>query len=380
MLDGLRVLDLSRLMPGPYASLYLAALGAEVIKVEDPRGGDPTRHEPAGGPFFGPLNRGKKSLALAIRDPRGRDLFLALARRCDVVLESFRPGVAAALGIGYDAVRAVNPGVVYCSLTGYGQSGPNRDLAGHDINYLSLTGVLGLCGPQEGVPAIPPVQVADLGGAMLAVISILAALAGRERSGRGCYLDAAMTDLLLSWLVLPAAQYLATGQAPERGGFLLTGGVVCYNVYGAGDGGYVALGALEHKFWAAFCRAVQRPDLLPHALAPARAGEPAYEALRALFAGRSRDEWAALGRSADCCLTPVLTLPEALAGAQARDRGVVRTDGAAGGLRLGLPAAVAVRDLGPAPALGADTAALLAEAGITPAEMAQLRNEGVIHG
>ncbi len=380
MLTGTRVLDLSRLLPGPFASSYLAGLGADVVQVEDPRGGDPTRHSPPGGPFFDTLNRGKRSLALDVRHPRGREVFLRLAGHADVVLESFRPGVADALGIGYDTVRAINPRIVYCSLTGYGQSGPHRDLAGHDINYISLAGLLGLSGPRTGAPTIPPVPIADLSGGMLAALAIVAALTARARTGEGRYLDAAMSDVLLSWLVLPAALYLTQNQVFGRGEFLLSGGVVCYNVYETADGRHVSLGALEPKFWTAFCRAVGREDLLPYQFAPARGEEPVYVALCTLFAARTRDDWAELGRQADCCLTPVLDVPEALGSAYAHERQMVRHDPATGTAGLGLPPVLGTRALPPAAALGAHSFELLAEAGVPPAEVSSLVAAGVVLG
>src|ERR1044071_3038067 len=210
-LEGIRVLDLSRMLPGPYASMMLGDLGAEVIKVEETKIGDPTRRSP---PLIGErsaaflqVNRNKKSIALDLKQPQARDIFLKLAATADVVLEQFRPGVVDRLGISYDAVKEINPRIVYCSLTGFGQTGPHRDRSGHDLNYLALSGVLGLTTDERGKPVIPGVQVADLAGGTVAAFAMLAALIARERTGRGQYVDVSMFDVMLSMLPVPACRW-----------------------------------------------------------------------------------------------------------------------------------------------------------------------------
>src|SRR5690242_12259527 len=212
-LAGIRVLDLSRMLPGPFASMMLADLSAEVIKVEEPTVGDPTRHSPPKigkqSAAFLQVNRNKKSIAFDLKREEARDIFLKLAATADVVLEQFRPGVVERLGVGYDAISRINPRIVYCSLTGFGQAGPHRDRSGHDMNYLALSGVLGLTTDERGKPVIPGVQVADLAGGMAAAFAILAALMARERTGRGQYVDVAMFDVMMAMLAIPAAHHFA---------------------------------------------------------------------------------------------------------------------------------------------------------------------------
>lgn len=368
MLKGVRVLDLSRLLPGPYASMLLADQGAEVIKVEDVQGGDGLRTRLP--PAFAATNRHKHSIALDLGEPNSSAICLKLAAKCDVLLESFRPGVMKSLGLGYADVAAVNPRIVYASLTGWGQTGPLRNRAGHDLNYLAVAGVLGITGTQDA-PVIPGVQMADLGGGLLAAFGIVSALHQARTTGHGTHLDVAMYDLLLSWLTLPGAMQTA-GNPVGRGNYLLNGGVLCYNIYPTADGEWMALAALEPKFWMAFCQAVERPDLLGSAMHPARPGTPGYEQMHSLFLSRNRAEWARLGSEIDCCLSPVLSMGEALRTEQAAVRGMVwpAEQGSPGypahPLRTAQPEGRG-HGPGPAPALGADTLRLLQEWGIEAA-------------
>ncbi|MFQ6057474.1 MAG: CaiB/BaiF CoA transferase family protein [Anaerolineae bacterium] len=381
-LEGITVLDLSRLLPGPFCSLLLADLGAQVIKVEDPAGGDYLRWmEPfingESAPFLA-LNRNKKSLALNLKSERGREIFLRLAEKADVVLEGFRPGTVERLGAGYETVRAVNPSIVYCSLTGYGQDGPYRQRAGHDVNYLALAGVLGLTGPKDGPPVIPAVQIADLSGGMYAALGILAALWARERTGQGQYVDVAMLDGVISWLVLLAAQHFA-GFMPGRGDWLLSGGVPCYNVYQTRDGSYMALGALEPKFWAAFCQGVGREDLIPRQFDAQATAE-----MQAIFRGRTREAWVAFAQEVDCCLEPVLGLDEVFAHPQVAQREMrVQVEHPRLGrmAQLGLPlkfSATPGSIRSPAPRLGEHTAEILESLGYEQGEIQALREAGVV--
>ena len=252
-------------------------------------------------------------------------MLLALVREHDVVLESFRPGVLDRLGVGYEAMRAVNPRIVLCSITGYGQDGPLRDRAGHDINYLALTGVLGLTGEPGGPPVQSAGQIADLGGgALMAAFGILAALREAERTGEGQVVDVAMADGALSWLALVAARVLNDGDAaepPARGMLELAGGLACYRPYACADGGWVALGALEPKFWATWCRGVGREDLIAEQFAAP--GSTGHAAVEAVFAARTRADWAAFAADHECCLEPVLDLGEALSSGQVRAREMV---------------------------------------------------------
>lgn len=327
MLKGVRVIDLSRLLPGPYATMLLGDLGAEVIKVEEPGRGDYMREfSPLvnrDSAFFLAVNRNKKSLGLNIKAAEGREVLLRLARSSDVVIESFRPGVADALGIGYEALKEVNPYIVYCSLTGYGQNGPYRNQAGHDINYLAISGVLAMNGQRGGSPVIPGVQVADLTGAMFAVIGILSGLWRQQREGKGSYVDAAMTDGLFSIVSMHLANQLAAGAPQRRGDTMLSGQLACYNVYLTKDRKHVALGALEAKFWRAFCQGIGNEDLLPGHMARAVDGEPVFEVLKEIFKSRTKAQWAEFARTIDCCLSPVEELDELTNGDYAAGRKLV---------------------------------------------------------
>ena len=254
-LSGIRILDLSRLIPGAYASQMLADFGAEVIKVEEPGSGDYGRFMPpygAGGMslFFTTINRNKRSITLNLKTEEGRAIFLRLVRDADVVLESFRPGVMERLGLGHERLREVQPGIIYCVISGYGQDGPYRLRAGHDLNYAGYAGLLHYNRGPNGEPAMPPTQLGDLaGGSFLAVVGILAAVVGRTQTGEGRKIDVSMTEGVMSLLPLVASAYLNTGKAPRPGHSALDGGLPCYNIYETKDGRHVTLAALEPKFW-----------------------------------------------------------------------------------------------------------------------------------
>ena len=328
-LDGLRVLDLTRLLPGPVCTLYLADLGADVVKIEDTGAGDYARslgaRPGAISPVFRAVNRNKRSLALDLKDGRGRDVFLTLAKHADVVVESFRPGVVAALGVGYDAVARINPRIVYASISGYGQDGPRARAAGHDINYLGYAGVLDQTGGREGPPALCNVQIADLlGGAASAAVALLAALVGAARTGRGRYVDVSMTDASLAHNIFALHALERWGRVIPRGSDLLTGGVPCYGVYPTRDGRWLAVGALEGKFWNALCAAIGRPDLEAGQFALGDEGARVRGELERIFAGATLAEWTERFAAVDCCVTPVATLDEAMEDRQFVARDMVR--------------------------------------------------------
>ena len=395
-LEGIRVLDLSRLLPGGFCSLLLADFGAEVLKVEDTGMGDYVRwaaphvegaEKSASSALFLSLNRNKRSIRINLKTDEGREVLLRLAREYDVVLESFRPGVLDRLGVGYEALRAENPGIVYCAITGYGQDGPYRDRSGHDMNYLGLVGLLALSGDADGPPVQAAGQIADVGGgALMAAFGILAALRERDRSGEGQVVDVSMADGALSWLGMLAAEQFAKGDASlRRGGLPLSGSLLCYRPYACADG-YVTLGALEPKFFKAFCHGVGREDLLERQFDPP--GSDAHREVEAIFAGRTRDEWTAFASEHDCCLEPVLELDEALGSELVRARGmVVELDqpGAAEPVKLlGVPVKLS-RTPGdpvraPGPTLGADTDAVLAAAGYGEDEIARMKEAGAVAG
>ncbi len=395
-LDGIRVLDLSRLLPGGFCSLLLADYGADVLKVEDTAGGDYIRWAPplvegaaasAASALFLALNRNKRSIRIDLKSAAGREVLLALVRSHDVVLESFRPGVLDRLGAGYDVLRAANPKIVLCSITGYGQDGPLRDRAGHDLNYLGLIGMLGLSGSDDGPPVQPAGQIADLGGgALMAAFGILAALRERDRSGEGQHVDVAMADGALSWLALVAARRLAGGAVPRRGRDDLAGGLVCYRPYACSGGGWITLGALEPRFWAAFCAGVGRADLVERQLDGP--GSAAHAQLEAIFAARTRAEWEAFAREVECCLEPVLDLDEALASEHVAAREMVvglKQPGATEPVRqLGAPVKLSRTPPDtarlPGPQLGEHTDAVLREAGYDDEQIAELLRAGAVAG
>jgi crotonobetainyl-CoA:carnitine CoA-transferase CaiB-like acyl-CoA transferase len=369
-LDSLRVLDLTRLLPGGFCSLLLADFGADVIKVEDMGMGDYVR---ADEPSFLALNRGKRSIRIDLKNAAGRDAFLRLVRTADVVLESFRPGVMDRLGVGYERLREENPRLVYCAITGYGQDGPYAQRAGHDMNYLALTGLLGLTGEPDGPPIQAAGQIADLGGgALMAAFGILAALRERERSGEGQFVDVSMTDGALSWLAMVAARYLADGRLPRRGEDQLAGGLICYRPYRCADG-WVTLGALEPKFWRAWCQGVGREDLADRQFDAV--GSDTHRAVEAVFAERTRAQWRAFNDEHDCCLEPVLGLDEALESElfRAREMVVEVEDARLLGTPVKLSRTPAEPTRAGGPAIGADSDAVLAAAGYTPDEIAALR-------
>jgi alpha-methylacyl-CoA racemase len=394
-LSGLMVLDLSRLLPGGFCSLMLADFGADVIKVEDTGPGDYVRWSPpyyegadetARGALFLSLNRGKRSIRLDLKSEPGKQVLLRLVRDADVLLESFRPGVLDRLGVGYERLRAENPRLIYCAITGYGQDGPNRDRSGHDMNYLGLNGVLGLTGDADGPPVQSGAQIADLGGGgMMGVIGILVALHERECSGEGQLVDCSMFDGALSWLGMVAAAAFAAGRADRRGENMLAGALICYRPYRCADG-YVTLGALEPKFWSAFCRGVGREDLLGNAFD--RPGTTAHRELEAIFAERTREQWRLFASENDCCLEPVLDLDEVLDSELVRAREMVVELSQPGADRpvklLGVPIKLS-RTPGdptraPGPRLGEDTEAVLAAAGFGAEEIAALAEAGAIAG
>jgi crotonobetainyl-CoA:carnitine CoA-transferase CaiB-like acyl-CoA transferase len=413
------VLDLSRLLPGGFCSLLLADFGADVLKVEDTGMGDYIRwsppyyegaHESAKSALFLSLNRNKRSIRLDLKSEGGRQALLRLVREYDVVLESFRPGVLDRLGVGYERMREENPGIVYCAISGYGQTGPRKSASGHDMNYLGLVGLLGLTGdppsPRGGEVGGGPIQsagqIADLGGgALMAAFGIMAALRERDGggtgssptdpnptypgSGEGQMVDVSMADGALSWLAMVAAGYFADGTVPRRGELPLAGSLICYRPYECADG-WVTLGALEPKFWQAWCGGVGRVDLIPKQFE--RPGSDAHREVQAIFKARNRAEWEAFAREHDCCLEPVLELDEALDSELVRAREMVveiEQPGAERPVRqLGVPVKLG-RTPGeparmPGPALGEHTVQVLRAAGYSEAEVAELLDTGAAAG
>jgi len=313
-LQGIRVLDLSRLLPGPFLTMILADMGADVIKVEDPNLGDYMRAFPpakggVGGRYLA-VNRGKRSMVLDLKQAAGRDALLAMVEKADVVVESFRPGVMAKLGLAYEVLAARNPKIIMCSISGYGQTGPYTHRAGHDLDYIALAGVLAMTGPARGGPQMPGVQIADLaGGALWSATAILGALVGRHRTGKGAHLDISMTEGALA-LVASELGNLDCGAKPTRGVETLNGGLACYGVYRTKDERYLAVGALEPKFWLALNAAIGRPPVAAELI-----GSPADQAriraeLADIFLQKTAAEWHAVLAPHDCCVEIVTELDE----------------------------------------------------------------------
>ena len=376
-LAGIRILDLTRLLPGPVATLHLADLGAEVIKIEDPQVGDYARTLGTGqgedSAYFRMINRNKQGLRLDLKKPEGVEVFMRLAREADVIIESFRPGVMDKLGVGYAAIAAVNPKIAYCSISGYGQDGPYKDLAGHDINYLGYAGVLDQIGSAGGNPAIPNFQIADLlGGALTAAMGILAAVIEAQRTGQGRYIDVSMTDSVLAHTYFSMLRLNDAGQSAPRGTDLLSGGLPCYATYRCADGKHMAVGALEGKFWKTACEVLGRPEWLKRQWDASLLGE-----LAELFAIRPRDEWASLFAAVDCCITPILSPEEALANEQVCARQMVlNVDGLtqfAPPLKMsGFEFSIRQQ----APKAGEHNAAILVAAGYSADEIQRLESAG----
>jgi len=387
LLSGIRVLDLSLQLPGPFCTMMMADYGADVVKIDEPspRVRNPfAAEEPGTGPVDRDLKRGKRSMTINLKTEEGKAIFRKLAAGADVVLEGFRPGVVMRLGVDYETLSAGNPRLVYCSVSGYGQTGPMRDAAGHDINYISYAGVLGACGRMGAPPTLPPVQIGDLfGGAMMALSGILMALLERDRTGKGRRIDVSMTDGALSMLSLHAAAALAGEIAPERGNMMLTGMFPCYEAYRCADGGYVSIGPLEAWFWKELVEALGRPDLAGGQYALGEEGERVKAELSRAFAEKTRDEWVHAFSRKDVCLSPVLSIGEALSHPNtASRRMVVDVESPLGGTdrQLGMPIKIDGVPEAPrrAPLLGEHDDEILAGLGYTAEGIAGLRAKGVI--
>jgi alpha-methylacyl-CoA racemase len=385
-LDDVRVLDLTRLLPGPFCTMLLADFGADVVKIEDTTGGDYMRWMTplvdGSSAMFHPVNRNKRSLAVDLKNPLGRELFLRLVDTADVVVESFRPGVLDRLRIGFGTLHERNPKIVLCSISGYGQDGPYRDRVGHDLNYAAVAGTLLLGEQADGAPAMPGLQVGDLGGGALhAALAIMVALHHAARTGEGQHCDVSMVDGLISWAAVHAAQLFASGEAPGPGNGRLTGRYPCYRIYRCADG-FLSVGALEPKFWKAFVEAIGVPEVAADGFAESADGERTVAAVQAVLLGKTRAQWQEALAGLDVCVEPVFDIGETFEHPQVRSRGM-RLDAGAGrptaqtGFPIRLNGSPATFRRG-APGYGEHTDEVLAGAGYQTDEVVALRSAGVV--
>jgi len=373
LLKGIKVLDLSNLLPGPMCSLFLADLGADVIKIENLKG-DPMRYFEAikqnnSSPYFLALNRNKRSIAINLKTDEGRKIFMRLSRDADVIIEGFRPEKADALGIGYKAIKKINPKIIYCSITGYGQIGPYKDKAGHDLNYSSLSGLLDV---MSAKPSVPGVQFADVGSALIAAFSILASLVYRERSGKGEYIDVSVFDSVLSLISI----HIAQRSISKNSRTILSGSKPCYKVYETKDGRNISLGAIETKFWESFCNASKRKYLLPKQFDDSSA---TMKEMKMLFKSKTMNEWLKLNKKYDFCCEPVKKIQEVLNDAHFNSRKtIIKLDGLK---QIAMPvlfSSVERLNYTKAPKLGEHTSKILYSIGYNKEYMRNLRIKGVL--
>lgn len=371
-LRNLKCLDLSRQLPGPFCSMMLADLGVDVLVVASPND-----QMGIGLPL---VQRNKRSLTLNLKTPEGKEIFDRLVADCDIVLEGFRPGVAARLGVDYASVAKRNPRAIYCSISGYGQDGPYRDKVGHDLNYLGYSGVLGVSGAAGSPPTILPVQVADIGGgSLMAVVGILAALLARQQTGKGQFVDISMMDGSLLWNVFHTLMFHVRGSQPPRGSTQLTGHAPCYAVYETKDGRHVTVGALEGHFWRNLCQHLGVPEFIPDQFAEGERRAEIFRVLQEKFRQKTRDEWVAELEPIDICFGPVNDIDEALRDPQVVHRSLVRE---VGGHQF-LASPIKLSDTPPIeptapPQFGEHTDAILGSLGYGADTIRALRDAGVV--
>jgi crotonobetainyl-CoA:carnitine CoA-transferase CaiB-like acyl-CoA transferase len=386
-LDGIKILDLSRLNPGAYCTMLLADMGADVLKIEQPGRGDYLRYTP---PMIGEyssmfltLNRNKKSMTLNLKSEEGTEILTKLLDSYDILIESFRPGVCKRLGIDYDTLRKDHPELIYCSITGFGQDGPYKNLVGHDINYLALSGILSLTGEKNGPPIVPGIPIADIAGSMFAVIGILLALTSRQKTGTGQFVDISMFDGVISWLTIQAARFIADGKPPERETWP-AGGEPFYSVYQTKDSKYVAVGAAEDKFWKILCEKIGAKDLIEDRKAKGQRAKEVQNRLSSIFRTKDRDEWFEILYDLDSCLTPVKNLDEVFTDPHVKYRKLIfDLDCPGSGNVKQLASPVKFNEIKPEikmppPSLGQHTNSILNELGYKRKKIAQLRKTGVI--
>jgi alpha-methylacyl-CoA racemase len=387
-LEGLKVLDFTTLLPGPYATMTLADMGADVLRIISGTRPDVVAYIP---PFipgmhlssaYAYLGRGKRCMTLNLKDPRALPIVHRLIADYDILIEQFRPGVMTKFGLDYQSLKIINPSLLYCSLTGYGQTGPFRDRAGHDINYLARSGVMSYSGKKETGPALMGIQIADIAsGSNNAIIGILSAVHCRNRTGKGQHIDVSMTDGMIALNAMYGANFLVDGEDPLRENTLLNGGSF-YDFYETKDGQYISVGSLEPQFFAAFCHVIKCPDLIPGGIAPSDIRR-IKQRIREIFKTRNRDEWTEAFRKVEACVEPVLSLSEALSDAHAIDRGmVVEVDLPNEGSVRQLASPIKFSETSPEYGMagvpdGMHTKAVLLELGYTEAEIEDFKKTGL---
>lgn len=387
-LAGVKIIDFTRLLPGPLATMFLADMGADVIKVEDPDSPDYIRDfEPRVNGmslFYLSLNRSKRSLAVNYLSAEGKQVIYDLVKNADVLIEQFRPGVMKELGFGYEELKAVNPKLIYVSVTGYGQTSPRAMDAGHDLNYIAIAGALGITGTADGELTIPGFQLADIaGGSYMAMNAVTAALYQREKTGKGEWVDVAMTDAVVPFTALPFAYYQGTKQVPPTGGFELSGSLANYNVYRCADGKYIALGSLEPKFWNGFCARASKPEWAQQFLQTDRLDGLKQE-VRQFFLTKTRNEWLAFFEGSDICLTPINSLADLENDPYLQSRNMLLQNehasvGKYNTINQPLKFKEAIFDNNwPAPDLGYDSASVLRELNYSDETVRQLAGKGII--
>jgi len=388
-LEGITVLDFTRLLPGPFCTQLLCNLGAEVIKIEDPKLGDYMRSVPpivhdVSYPFL-MVNRGKRSLSVDLKTPEGQEIVHKLARGSDVVVEQFRPGVMARLRVAYDDLAMMNPRLVYCSFSGYGQTGPYKDLPGHDLNFQALAGILGVTtGREDKAPAIPGVPIADLASGFNAALAILAALRVRDRTGRGEFIDVSIYDTAVALMVLGLARFLATGEEPVAGETLLTGSFPFYSLYETKDGRWLSVATVEPKFWSRMCELIGAPDLAEKQFKDGAERFQVAQALADKFRGRTLAEWEAMVAKENLPITGVKRVSEVVRDPHVKARGLLPVVDVSGLWKLQViahpakHATLETRNPTRVPAKGQDTEEILRSLGYTARQIQTLAKKGVV--
>jgi crotonobetainyl-CoA:carnitine CoA-transferase CaiB-like acyl-CoA transferase len=387
LLDGLHVLDLSRLLPGPLCTMILGDLGADVLKIEQPGIGDYARFAPPligdTGSAFLMLNRNKRSITLNLKNDEGKGILHKLVTKADVFVESYQPGVAERLGVGYSAISEVNERIIYCSISGYGQTGPYRDLVGHDLNYASYSGTIGATGLKGGPPVIPAVQISDIQSAIYAAVAITAALYRRERTGRGEFIDISIMDVAVASMIMPLSYYFA-GASTGRGESFLSGGAPFYNVYETKDRKFISIAPLEPKFWDELCSTLGLEQYQDQQIAPDEVSQQIRADLEEKFRQKERDEWVKILNEREVPCAPVYDMSEVPADPQVRARRMIfeiETEEFGKLNQLSTPIRSSENPLmvrSPPPKLGQHTLEILRGLGYSTRDAERLKTEGTI--